>query len=203
MLEESVAYEVQLEGTHEEKNRHMIGGLFLEFGGHSEYSYWNRVALTADKFLSHDSLKPNFHEHTHEYSFACVWVPDVKGHCGTLPAIETLPPGMLGQYKATVGSVCNKLAEGYAWKTPKPVPACDNCKWFDAWGYNVMRCHLAKQELLFAYLKEKLYNDQPQFECKAKGHEGPYYVGVAQKVELEWAQDQMGFTVRPITEGEV
>lgn len=202
MLEKSVEYEVQLEGTREEKDRHMIDGLFLEFGGHSEYEYWSRVALTADTLLSrksHGSLKPNFHEHTLEYSFACVWVPDVKGHCGTLPAIETLPPGMLGQYKATVGSVCKKLAEGYA----SEGKGCCNCKWVDAWGYNVMRCHLANQKLLFAYLKEKLYNDQPQFQCKAKGHEGLYYVGIAQKVELEWAQDQMGFTVRPITEDEV
>ena len=52
---------------------------------------------------------------------------------------------------------------------------------------------------MFSYLELPLREDQPVFTCKAPGHFGMYFVGAAQKVELEWAQDDMAMVVEPIT----
>ena len=175
---------------------------------YSAYDYWHTVVVQSnaliDCFPPTDENQGPFADHATNYSFACVWVPGIEGCCGQLKRPLNFPPDVWSKlmskygkkYKKTTKAVHEKLITGYKHKNPNP--PCDSCRWFDFWAVNVMRCDMAGQELLFSFLDEPLYPEQPRFRCTAKGHEGVYYVGIAQQIELEWAQDMMGFVVRPI-----
>ena len=90
--------------------------------------------------------------------------------------------------------MCAQFAE--AFDQYPPPPHCGH--WTEAWCASTLACAQDRQELCFAYLDLPTYEDQPRFECTAEGYEGMYYVGRAQKVELEWAQNKMGLAVKPI-----
>merc|ERR1712232_465185 len=92
--------------------------------------------------------------------------------------------------------VCSKLAKLYDGKDP--CAPCCNCAWFAYWADGVLRSADDAQVFYFAYHEIPLYPGQEQFFCKSDGQS--YYVGKAQKVELEWMQDDMMFRVKPINQ---
>ena len=194
-----------------------VQGGDIHFHGVSAYEYWNTVVDTANRVIASSkgggkTIEARQIAHMTEYSFACVWVPGVEGCCGKMQAPEGVSAQAWQQiatkyeakYSDAAKLVHEKLIAGYSRARPTPDPTpCDNCHWFDFWAANVVRCHEAGQKLRFSYLDEPLYAQQPQFRCTAVGHEGLYYVGIAQKIELEWAQDQMCLVVTPIKIDEV
>ena len=162
-----------------------MDGLYLQYSGDAEYEYWNE-AVNKTHYLDDD------------HSFACVWVPGVQGHCHVcssfgdwlrdcntfcVPARPYISQQHWTRYQSSLSWIHDQLTVGYAHKNP--TPECDNCGWFDPWAINVIRCYEDGQALRFAYLDDALYDQQPQFYCTSPGYEGYYYVGIAQKVELE------------------
>jgi hypothetical protein len=137
------------------------------------------------------------------FSFCCVWTPGLTGHC-TDPqpdsARDTHSAACVDQQQAE--SVCRALSGTY--QAPGESP-CGGCAWFTSWACNVTRCHEDSQILCFAYLEHLDCDSEFVFHCNSSytqrghGEEGRYYcVGAAQKVELEWAQNQMGYELMPV-----
>jgi hypothetical protein len=126
-----------------------------------------------------------------DYAFTCVWLSDQTGHCTSAGSCKT------GVVPYDAEWLCRHLAAGY--NCAAPAPACGNCSWTDPWCTAVMHCESDDQDLRFAFLESPASATQPEFECTAKGFEGKYYVGMGQKIELEWAQNRRGLVVKPIT----
>jgi hypothetical protein len=82
-----------------------------------------------------------------------------------------------------------------------PHPPCGHCAWFTPWKEMVLNCHADGQTLKFSYLEFPMQEDQPTFYCAATGER--YWVGYAQSVELEWAQNRMGLAVEPIVPSDI
>ena len=79
----------------------------------------------------------------------------------------------------------------------------------------MLKCHNDGQSLKFAYLDHPTCRDQPRYPWNfaipvldllvchlrflCKYTDKHYYVGFAQKVELDWIQDVLGLVVKPIS----
>lgn len=127
-------------------------------------------------------------------SFNCVWMPSIEGHIS-----HHLGKDKSGEHEVRFKeAVCEKLRNMYNCDEGLP---CGNCGWFAYWSASVNKSYHKKQELYFAYLEQPLYENQPQFLCTWDNKY--YYVGKAQKVELEWAQDMMLMEVKPIKPTEI
>jgi hypothetical protein len=183
-------------------------GSQLQFKGISEYDFmYNAVAKAqcTDAWVASGMAQDLF-------SFTCVWEADPNGsngHCTDVSKVAqraarspSIAPGSCCGYRLQHAKwLCEQLAVGYA--EEKLQPECGGCMWLVSWAQNVERCAADGQELRFAFLELPGYKAQPQFECTAEGCEGMYFVGIAQKIELEWAQDKMGLVVKPMTRQDV
>jgi hypothetical protein len=160
-------------------------GSELRYAGVSMYDYWR-------------DLMDHVRSFGFDYSFACLWDEQGKAEENEQKEEEEAEAAEKEekQHHCSNPTVCKKLGEHY--KKQAPALACDGCGWFDAWAANVEKCIADGQNLFFAYLEEPLSNVQPQFQCTAPGYEGLYYVGGAQKVELEWLQNERGQLVSPL-----
>eukprot|EP00935_MAST-01C_sp_MAST-1C-sp1_P000372 g372.t1 len=192
-----------------------LHGRELRFAGVPLYEYWR-------------DLVDHVADFGFNYSFACVWpVVGARRHsvewerplnvaagAGAVAAAadadeDADAAGIWAEDDREDGfdvhcrhaGICQKLGEWY--NRPAPAPRCDYCQWFDTWAENVEKCAEDGQELFFAYLETPLSSDQPKFRCTAVGHEGEYYVGGAQKVELEYLQDERGLEVKPIRKQDI
>jgi hypothetical protein len=143
-------------------------GSEMRYAGVSEYAFWI-AAISIRQAVAFVKL-PRF-------SFACVWIPGIKGCCDAREVHEAL-------------AAC--------YKGVPPLQPCCECRWFDKWIANVRKCRNDKQVLRFAFLPKPTYAAQPKFECTAEGYEGDYWVGMAQKIELEYVQNTLGWPITPI-----
>jgi hypothetical protein len=183
-LEDGVTYTVTFEHPIDDSGvmTKQVDGSNLKFAELSEYDWWyHAVAKTKMKCMRGTRKR---------FSFACVFLPGMTGHCTDVDKCKG------GKRVPCAQFMCHEL--GKAYDCSPPAPRCGSCAWTEPWCANVMLCAADGQELCFAYLDVPTFLGQPQFECTAPGYEGKYYVGVAQKVELDWAQNQMGYFVKPI-----
>jgi hypothetical protein len=182
IVDDDITHPLQPERSYRVKRKHEIvdqdgkglnvidiKGRELWYAGVSEYAFWI-AAISIRQAAAFVKLLPRF-------SFACVWIPGIKGCCAAREVHDAL-------------AAC--------YKGVKPLPPCCQCKWFDTWLVNVRRCYKDNQELRFAFLPTPTYAAQPKFECTAEGYEGDYWVGMAQKIELEYVQNTLGWPIIPI-----
>jgi hypothetical protein len=155
-----------------------VKGDDLEFAGCAAYEFWRHVVQHAGAEF--------------KFSFNCVWFPGIRGHIEDY--LTTHPTKHHDEVNQFAGKVCEQL--GHLYNGQGADCPCCNCGWFAPWSDSVLDSRDAGQQLLFAYLEKPLRHDQPQLFCAFD--QKYYFVGTAQKVELEWAQNYMNLVVKPV-----